>query len=151
MKNTNNKSLESITLLVEKHEQLRTKMIDEFKESIKTVFDEVFDMVPPALNLQSVGFRAYTPFFNDGSECEFDVYCYNSSCSIFLNNLIQEDEDQEDAYFDMVKESGALKLFNDIVHAIPVDVWKDICNGEGSTITIHKGGKMTIESYEDHD
>lgn len=63
MKNTNNKSLDKITLLVEKHEELRTKMLDELKESIKTVFDEVFDMAPPALNLQTIGFHAYTPFF----------------------------------------------------------------------------------------
>lgn len=90
-------------------------------------------------------------FFNDGSECTFDVHCYPESCSMFLNNFSQEDEDQEDAYFDMVKESGALNLFDKIVHTIPIEVWKDICNGEGSTITVHRGGKMTIEEYNDHD
>lgn len=60
-------------------------------------FKEIFIKYP---HLEQIGFRAYTPYFNDGDACEYSVGEYHYKIKNIPEFGIVDDDDDEDCYFD---------------------------------------------------
>jgi hypothetical protein len=60
-------------------QDIRTKMVNEAKNSFKEIVKEIFNNHP---SLESFAWVQYTPYFNDGDACEFSAY----TDSIYIND-----------------------------------------------------------------
>lgn len=71
--------IDKIKSLGEELQAKRAAMIKEAKETLEPAFKEVLEQNPEVL---AIGWHQYTPYFNDGDTCEFNVhdlhYCTES-------------------------------------------------------------------------
>ncbi len=103
-------------------EAARQKLNEDFKESIKTIFESFFAANP---EVYAFAWTQYTPYFNDGEPCEFgvnEIYAYKdtdavrealeaSDRSIFWGEIDSEDdEDCEVNTRDQKYDSHAKKM-----------------------------------------
>jgi hypothetical protein len=138
--------------------------LDEFKAKranlVKELQTEFPSLITPLLSqskkIESIGWRQYTPYFNDGDECVFGVH----NDDIYVNG-----EDQYDMPFvrktvwDGSKsvpneeadphEIDIVEQIEKVLQSIPEDFYKDLF-GDHTAVTIHKDGRIETEEY-DHD
>lgn len=87
-------------------EAARQKLNEDFKESIKTIFESFFAANP---EVYAFAWTQYTPYFNDGEPCEFgvnEIYAYkdtdavreaiNDNDTALYYGEVNESEDDED-------------------------------------------------------
>jgi len=66
-----------------------TKLAEEGEDAIKELFKEFFDKYPRA---ESIAWRQYTPYFNDGDPCYFSVH----EMTLEMNEDEEESDEDED-------------------------------------------------------
>jgi len=142
------KLFDELTALKEAYD---TKLSEEGEDAVKELFKELFDKHP---QLQSVTWRQYTPYFNDGDPCYFRVGEFETD----FDGEEYEDEDEEE---DVVEEEATEEVveepidYNAINEAVgelegllPEDVLEYVF-GDHVTITATREG-FEVSEYE-HD
>lgn len=132
----------SLTALRKEFDGLQEK----FKAMIQAAFTEAvgefWNEFPEA---KVVSWNQYTPYFNDGEPCEFSV----NEWSVRVNDVDEYgySEDEEEENLPVVK--GACEAFSKLLRAAGDDVLLAVY-GDHSKITLKRGGKVEVDSYE-HD
>lgn len=132
-------------------------------EMVKTLQVEFPKLLTPLFEksklIESVGWRQYTPYFNDGDECIFGV----RQDDLQVNGEEQDEMPWYDwRYFsDRYKkeldgnteinpeEMQVVKEFSEVLQSIPEDFYKDLF-GDHVEVTVHRDGRIDVEEY-DHD
>lgn len=100
---------------------------------------ELFEAHP---DLESFGWRQYTPYFNDGDECVFGV----RSDFPDLNGMDENGGDEEDyeAYYKLEKKFG--KSVSEFLSQFSDDDMKFLF-GDHVRVTVFRDGKIEVEDY----
>jgi len=69
------------------------KLEKQGEDAVKEVFKEFFDKHPSA---ESITWRQYTPYFNDGDPCYFSVHEFNLTLNDSEEELAEEEEPEEE-------------------------------------------------------
>ncbi len=120
--------------LKEKHAELRKQIVEESKAFFKEESRVLFDKYPA---MESFSWRQYTPHFNDGDACVFNVYS-----DAEINGVDEYDDDEKKL---PEKTYHAVSKF---VDAIDSDTMKEMFGDHVKVIATRDG--VTIEEYE-HD
>lgn len=133
MKNTSKNIKEKLTALKEQY-------IKTAQAEFKSGTDELFAQNP---ELKSFGFKAYTPYFNDGSECKYSVYTEEPDINGEDGDEILYNKEEKYKSLKKLQKSVAefLGQFDD-------DVFKEII-GDHVKVTITAKG-IDTDDYE-HD
>ena len=107
------KLFDELTALKEAYDE---KLHNEGEDAVKELFKEFFDKYPKA---ETITWRQYTPYFNDGDPCYFSVH----EMTLEMNedeedgpeegDEDEEDEDEDDDYSDGEYDSYSLSLSED--------------------------------------
>ncbi len=127
----------------------------EMKNTVQTYFNEetkkFFEANP---EVESFGWKQYTPYFNDGDTCEFGVS--SDADSVEVNGVQGYDVDiianwqQKDLY--KAERESKLKsheAVQDLIQSIDEDDLKTLF-GDHARITVKRDGTVDNEDYE-HD
>lgn len=135
------------------------KNIGEFgKDLFSQTAKNVFEKNP---NLKSFGWTQYTPYFNDGDVCEFNVH-YEYDMFINNDNLYVYDPDHwldpnynyapnfKDYGFDTMQE--LVSVVKDVHNVLDLFSRDDleIMFGDHAQITVYNDGQISVDNY-DHD
>lgn len=106
-------------------------MKEEAQNHLKESSKEVFKKFP---DLKSFAWTQYTPYFNDGDVCVFEVYRHYP----YLNG--SDDQEYDSAEADEISKLLGAFEEDDLKAAF----------GDHVKVTIHRDGKVETEDYE-HD
>jgi hypothetical protein len=168
----NTAAKEKFLAFKKQYEEARKLMVAQTGAALKEMVSEIFEDYP---DLESFGWRQYTPYFNDGDICEFSVN--NDHYSILLNGQNDDSEDEgwdcskcgrnydsdtlfcpKDATAKPTEEKPKLsdaeatvasKLISAMLQNFDDAMMLDLY-GDHVTVTIHRDGSATKEEYE-HD
>jgi hypothetical protein len=134
----------------EKFMEAKKKMAEARKEA-ESILKEVFleslkDLFESNKKLQHFRFHAYTPYFNDGDECTYGVYC--DEPVIILDG--EEDDGDSYGYYPDNKEKNDLQ--NEIARTLYQFDHEDYKTmfGDHVSIQVNRDGTINTEDYE-HD
>ena len=148
--------------MAEKIKKLNEELKGQFSEALKEGANELFSKYP---DLESFSWRQFTPYFNDGDPCEFDIYEEPHNL-IYKGKDIGEysEENEERVYkwrdksltkfgatlFNSYQEYNSMKqeIINFILLLEPMSNTVQSVLGEG-LVTISRDG-VEVEEY-DHD
>lgn len=153
--------MEVINKINEQLDAFKAKRADLVKE-LQTEFPKLLmPLFSESKRLESVGWRQYTPYFNDGDECVFGVH----NDDLTINGIDEYDGDEKQIEFvkdkiwdgkNWVKnenldkhEFDLFKQIEAVLKSIPDEFYKDLF-GDHVKVTIHKDGRIETEEYE-HD
>lgn len=136
-----------------------TKLVEEGEAAVKELFKEFFDKYPRA---ETITWRQYTPYFNDGDPCYFSVHEMTLEMNEDESGPEEGDEDEEeddDDYGDGDYDSYSLRASDDPhlkqmgedfrnLEAIPDDVMEHVF-GDHVKVTATRDG-FDINEYS-HD
>ena len=139
----------------EKRKQLSGELQKEFPKLLQPLLEK-------SKVIESIGWTQYTPYFNDGDSCEFQVH--NSDLDI--NGVDYYDlEDEFDIFEEEIwssstrrtvpnpnynpEEAEILNQIKEILHSIPKDFYEDLF-GDHVQVTVYRDGRVEVEDY-DHD
>lgn len=149
-----NKINEQLEAFKAKRADLVKQLQDEFPALLAPLFSE-------SNRIESIGWRQYTPYFNDGDECVFGVH----NDYLTINGIDDYDGDEKEIQF--VKERvwdgknwvdneaidryefSILQQIQTVLRSIPDDFYKDLF-GDHVKVTVYKDGRIETEEYE-HD
>jgi hypothetical protein len=133
---------EKIEELQKEYLDIKSKYSKELSEKYVYLFEEVFQKYP---ELKSFSFPAYTPYFNDGDECVFNVYNVDT-----INGIDIYDYDE---LTNGLFSEGAMKKAIEEIDAINYKLDSSIFQvtfGDHSIITIKRDMTINVDDYE-HD
>ncbi len=133
---------EKIEELQKEYLDIKSKYSKELSEKYVYLFEEVFQKYP---ELKSFSFPAYTPYFNDGDECVFNVYNVD-----IINGIDIYDYDE---LTNGLFSEGAMKNAIEEIDAINYKLDSSIFQaafGDHSLITVRRNMTVDIDDYE-HD
>lgn len=128
-------------------EQLRTESKSAFTEGSK----DFFERYP---NLDSFGWTQYTPYFNDGEPCEFQVRADND-WDLRINGERPGESDQweyipgtyEKTHIAHPELHDVADELSEFIYAIPEEAMKSMFD-DHVTVTVHRSGEVETEYYE---
>lgn len=91
-----------------------------------------------------ISWNQYSPYFNDGDTCYFEVRSYTAKINDVDDYNIST-SDPNYAVLDL-----ALKELISILDMLPTEMLEDTY-GDHATITVTRDGKVTVEECCDHD
>ena len=138
--------------------EYKKNMQDFGKDLFSQTAKNVFEKNP---NLKSFGWTQYTPYFNDGGVCEFNVY-YEYNMYINNKDIDVYDPDHwlkpnypyapnfKDYEFDTMQE--LISAVKDVLNVLELFSKDDleIMFGDHAEITAYNNGQISVEKY-DHD
>lgn len=154
-------TLEKIKAELAAFEEKKKVFVEELRKEFPTMFKELFEK---SEKIESFGWKQYTPYFNDGDTCEFNVYCdypdingeciddcdwYDWKIEYYLRgdekyaNLLIENPELDVELYKVVEE------FISVIESIPGEFLKDLF-GDHAQVTIHKDGRVEVDHYS-HD
>lgn len=154
-------TLEKIKAELAAFEEKKKAFVEELRKEFPTMFKELFDKTE---KIKSFTWRQYTPYFNDGDTCEFNVYCdypdingenideldwYSWKIKYYLKgdqtyaNLPTENPELD------IEASKVVNEFISVIESIPQEMLKDLF-GDHASVTIHSDGNIEVDEY-DHD
>lgn len=147
-----NKINEQLKAFKNKRAELVKELQRDFPNLLAPLFSE-------SKRIESIGWRQYTPYFNDGDECVFGVH----NDDLTINGIDEYDGNEKDIEFireriwngsNWVKnpeidkhEFDLLKQIENVLKSVPDDFYKDLF-GDHVRVTIHKDGRIETEEYE---
>lgn len=153
--------LEKIKAELTAFEEKKKLFVEELRKEFPTMFKDLFDK---SEKIESFRWRQYTPYFNDGDACEFNVYADDPD----INGSYIDDHEWYDwrikyylkgdkEYSELLKENPNLDIeaynvvneFINVIYLIPKEILMDLF-GDHVKVTIHKNGNIEVDSYE-HD
>lgn len=161
-----------IEAIKKQKEELTAQLRNDFAPMLQPLFEKSEGKI------ESIGWIQYTPYFNDGEECEFSTnfdlgyglrvngQCLDDQKDVFgcpLYALRKYGTDEyaswitkypEDTIKEESKESdlalyACLKEFEEILELIDDEFYKDLF-GDHVEVTVHSNGVIETEEY-DHD
>lgn len=148
---------EEFKVFEEKKKALAEQLQQEFPQILAPLFEK-------SKKINSVSWRQYTPYFNDGDTCEFGVY----NDDLDVNGESNYDLDWwswevkwylkgEDKYKNIFNDNPSLDLeeckvymeFIEVLTSIPDDFYKDLF-GDHVEVTVLRDGRVEVDGYE-HD
>lgn len=132
---------------IKEFERKKKVLIDELRENIGEYLRPVFEMHPET---KCFAFTAYTPYFNDGDTCTYNVHVDYP--------WINDDDIYETGYtFPYSRKAGhvltdlekQVDRFLEIFQSIPSDFYLDIF-GDHVLIKFWNDGTVVVSEYE-HD
>lgn len=91
---TENLTLEEVETRIAEYTNLRKKLAkDQGKPTIQAVFAPLFRYP----GITGASWMQYTPYFNDGEPCEFNVY---SDIRLYADEVLEDDEGYDDGGFE---------------------------------------------------
>lgn len=153
--------MEVINKIKEELELFKAKRADMVKQ-LQTEFPALLaPLLSQSNRIESIGWRQYTPYFNDGDECIFGVH----NDDLTINGIDDYDGEEKDIAFikekiwngdkwivntDLDKhEFNILNQVEEVLRSIPDDFYKDLF-GDHVKVTVFKDGRIETEEYE-HD
>jgi hypothetical protein len=153
--------MEVLNKINEQLEAFKAKRAELVKE-LQTEFPSLLlPLLSQSNKIESIGWRQYTPYFNDGDECVFGVY-YDD---LTINGIDEYDDDEKEIEFIRKRiwngdswvenpnldthEYSLLKQIEEVLKGVPDDFYKDLF-GDHVTVTVYKDGRIETEKY-DHD
>lgn len=157
--------------------QQKEEMVESLRNDFAPMFKELFDKSNGKIN--SIGWKQYSPYFNDGEECIFSVKadldygitvngeCLDDSELITIDvytaqKILRKDGSYEkwiakypeykidiDANKDQLELVKILVDASNLLYSIPEDFMKDLF-GNHVEVTIKSDGTIETEGYE-HD
>lgn len=113
---------------------LKQKMTDELRAQFPSF---ILPLMLKSDNIKSIGFAAYTPYFNDGDEC---IYRVETSYP-YVNGEYGDDVELSDDDRKLIKEICT------ILEKIPDQTYRDVF-GDHVMITVNIDGTMSVKEYE---
>ena len=119
---------------------------NEFGEFILNKFKNLYKEFPE--DLYSFSWLQFTPYFNDGEECVYNVYDDPDSFNVKLKSLGEID------YYNLDEEKNKdiinfLNSFSDILYELDNEILK-LAFGDHVEICIKHNGDFEINEYVDH-
>lgn len=153
--------MEVINKINEQLEAFKAKRTDLVKQ-LQTEFPALLaPLLSQSKRIESIGWRQYTPYFNDGDECIFGVH----NDDLTINGIDDYDGDENEIAFIKEKiwngdnwvvntnldkpEFELLQQIEKVLRSIPDDFYKDLF-GDHVRVTVYKDGRIETEEYE-HD
>jgi hypothetical protein len=136
------KVMEEIENFQKKLKEEKKILSKKFKDAFPSFFSEIFEEFP---RLKAFKFTAFTPYFNDGDTCEYEV----NDVEEFL--LVDEKEFRDEYDFEGQDEKMIDKIsskINKIIRKIDDSFYKDAF-GDHTEIIVYSN-KVKTEEYE-HD
>jgi hypothetical protein len=140
-------------------DKLKKELVAESSKVLDTVFVGLFKEHP---QLKKIQWTQYTPYFNDGEPCEFQVYGEYLDLE-YLDELGELVELEGFHIYDYLSAAGVRhtnkydwdewlvevdSILSDLFSSIPSEVFKEVY-GDHSEVTVTAEG-VTVEEY-DHD
>ncbi len=122
----------------QKIKELRQDYVEAVKSEFKKASDKLF---AEHSELKSFGWRQYTPYFNDGSELNFNVYADDPDINGIDGNDISYGNKYKDFQKIQTKVAKFLGSFDD-------EIFKDIF-GDHTEVTVYPN-KIDTDGYQ-HD
>lgn len=154
-------TLEKIKAELDAFEEKKKVFVEELRKEFPTMFKELFDK---SEKIESFGWNQYTPYFNDGDTCEFNVNWdypdingeYIDECD-WYDWRIKYYLKGEEKYANLLTDNPELDIetykvveeFKSVIGSIPQEFLKDLF-GDHAKVTIHKDGRVEVDEYE-HD
>jgi hypothetical protein len=91
--------------------EAKKKIADEGKNELGKAFVELFDKHP---TLKAVKWTQYTPYFNDGSPCEFGINEWSAKIDERKSKYDDDDEDGDSSFVGEYEMEGGESLKDDI-------------------------------------
>lgn len=169
--------LEKIKQQIAEFDEKRKVLLDELKSDFAPMLRPLFEKSNGKIS--SIGWKQYTPYFNDGDECVFSVDMDLDYGLTFNGESIDENEAitantyglskylaKDGSYenwiskypkdsIDPVKDADELELysllleFHELLTSIPDSFYKDLF-GDHCEVTIYSDGSVNVEHYN-HD
>lgn len=153
--------MELIEKINEQLEAFKAKRTDLVKQ-LQTEFPSLLlPLLSQSKRIESIGWRQYTPYFNDGDECIFGVH----NDDLTINGIDDYDGEENDIAFIKEKiwdgdkwvintnldkpEFDLLQQIEKVLRSIPDDFYKDLF-GDHVKVTVYKDGRIETDEYE-HD
>jgi hypothetical protein len=156
--------------IVNKLTELKTNYLDTAKQMFTDGAAELFNLHP---KLDSFGFKAYSPYFNDGDECRFNIHA-DIDYGLYINGFDNDGEeafesrendvnvwdkhthwDCSNGYQNRVEVKGdpeidaMIKSVHDFIYSFDEDIWEELI-GNHVVVRISRDGIETNE-YTNHD
>lgn len=136
----------------------RMELVEELRKEFPQLFSSLFNQ---SKRIESVGWTQYTPYFNDGEECEFSVHLKDLD-ELLINGKRLWDFDDEGDFISLRLgypsepnpnldqfEHDLLNDIHTVLNQITEDFYKDLF-GDHCQVTIYKDGRIQVDEYE-HD
>lgn len=144
---------ETIKDLVKEFEDLRKDFRKKGEKLLKTAFKEFFSANP---KIKQIYWTQYTPYFNDGDECTFNVHDFYANVGEKDYDFAREHEIEDNegtmSHYSTTPgfepEQKAFKKFVQIMNTLPDEIYKDTFGDHCQVIANRKG--FDVEEYE-HD
>lgn len=124
--------------VAEKFEQDRNALIEQIKGQLTDVMSDVFDKCP---DIKRFEWTQYTPYFNDGDECVFNVYDFYV--------YTEDNEDEDEGIYDYQDKEKKYQPVWDIEKFASTDLGETLFRevfGDHSKVTVTREG-ITIDGY----
>lgn len=126
----NSRSLKQIQAELDR---LKKEYSKTASEVLQQGFKDIFEKYP---EVETISWTQYTPYFNDGDVCEFNVHS-----DVEINGKSEWDLEEGE------KASPAYQDASDLLTAIDEYVFEHIY-GDHVKVTIHRDGKADVDEYE---
>lgn len=153
--------MELVDKINEQLEAFKAKRADLVKQLQAEFPSLLLPLFSQSKRIESIGWRQYTPYFNDGDECIFGVH----NDDLTINGIDDYDGDENEIAFIKEKiwngdkwvvntnldkpEFDLLQQIEKVLRSIPDDFYKDLF-GDHVKVTVYKDGRIETEEYE-HD
>jgi hypothetical protein len=167
--------IEKIKTELKAFEQKKADLVAELRKEFPNLLKDLFDKTDW---IESIGWSQYTPYFNDGDACHFEVNLdldyglivngnedtidsstfysypvrkYVEGAQVYEDWLKRYPEDKinPDTIEEDLKKLAEVKAFHEVLSSVPDDFYLDLF-GNHVKVEVDKTGEISIEEY-DHD
>lgn len=152
-------TLEQIKAEFAEFEEKRKVLVEKLRTEFGSMMSPLFEKSD---KIESMGWRQYTPYFNDGDSCSFsvhepdqingeddsDIEWYDWRVSYYLKENRYKTEIEGNSKID-IDACAAFLEFKELIESIPDDVLEDLF-GDHVLVTVNRNGEVETEEY-DHD
>ena len=131
-------------------------LVEDLRKEFPSLFKELFEK---SKKIESISWTQYTPYFNDGDECIFEVHTdYLDVNGEDVRKLDWYDyRIKYEKYHKELTEEGKVDWaecrilldFKELLETIPTEFYEDLF-GDHAQVTVYKDGRIEVEEY-DHD
>lgn len=130
--------IEKVKQRVAEIEAKRSEMLKDLQQEFPELLKSAFEKHP---SVETVTWRQYTPYFNDGDECIFSASLGYDDLDINGTNYWDEEERE--------KVKPMYEDFATILLEIPEEFYKDLF-GDHVEVTVNRDGTIQTDEYQ-HD
>lgn len=147
--------LEKIKAELKVFEDKKKKLTEELRKEFPKLLQPLLEQ---SKVIDSISWTQYTPYFNDGDECEFSVhvddlqinglseYELEDNPASILTKRVYNQGYKPNPNYDAI-EGKILENIKNVLTEVPDDFYKDLF-GDHAYITINKSGEIKVDGYD---